>query len=220
MIEPVDGWCCIDCTMLLANGETPPEMDEEETAAYLARIPDFPRATLGNGTDSCGCDDWNTDEHRYGCEHVDFSSSRCDVCGSTLGGSRDAVTFWITTRDVKTVLTSYVECALWSSFETTKDGDMGEPLDSWATVDDIAPEALEEMRADVIAFTHTADEIAGCEWWTDEQLGHDFWLTRNHHGAGFWDRGQGEAGDKLTAMCEPYGSCDLYTGDDGQVYVG
>lgn len=23
---------------------------------------------------------------------------------------------------------------------------------------------------------------------TEEQLGHDLWLTRNHHGAGFWDR--------------------------------
>lgn len=21
-----------------------------------------------------------------------------------------------------------------------------------------------------------------------EQMGHDFWLTRNHHGVGFWDR--------------------------------
>ena len=23
---------------------------------------------------------------------------------------------------------------------------------------------------------------------TEGQLGHDLWLTRNHHGAGFWDR--------------------------------
>ena len=25
------------------------------------------------------------------------------------------------------------------------------------------------------------------------------------HGAGFWDRGLGEVGDKLTALCRPYG---------------
>lgn len=90
-----ESWCCSDCIMLLANGETPPEMDEEETAAYLARIPDFPRVTIGRSIEVCGCEDWDTDQHRYGCEHDDFSWSRCDVCGSTLGGERHAVTFWL-----------------------------------------------------------------------------------------------------------------------------
>lgn len=28
-----------------------------------------------------------------------------------------------------------------------------------------------------------------------EQLGHDFWLTRNRHGTGFWDRGTDVGGD-------------------------
>jgi hypothetical protein len=30
-----------------------------------------------------------------------------------------------------------------------------------------------------------------------EQAGIDFWLTRNRHGAGYWDRGLGITGDKL-----------------------
>lgn len=37
------------------------------------------------------------------------------------------------------------------------------------------------------------------------QAGHDFILTANHHGAGFWDRGLGDAGDTLTEAAHPYG---------------
>ena len=46
-----------------------------------------------------------------------------------------------------------------------------------------------------------------------EQLGHDLWLTRNGHGAGFWDRGLGALGERLTetakAMSEAYSFVDL-----------
>jgi hypothetical protein len=48
-----------------------------------------------------------------------------------------------------------------------------------------------------------------------EQCGHDFSLTRNGHGAGFWDRGYGPLGDKLTQACRPYGETnwDLIDGE-------
>ena len=69
---------------------------------------------------------------------------------------------------------------------------------------------------DLIAYTahfagrafawHFFDERAA--W---EQGGHDFALTRNHHGAGFWDRGMGDLGDRLTDACRPYGESDAYT---------
>lgn len=49
--------------------------------------------------------------------------------------------------------------------------------------------------------------------------GYDFWLTRNGHGAGFWDRGYGEAGDKLSKAADAFGVCDLYVGDDGLLYI-
>jgi hypothetical protein len=49
--------------------------------------------------------------------------------------------------------------------------------------------------------------------------GHDFWLTRNGHGAGFWDGDwPKEAGDRLTKACEEFGEFDLYIGDDGMIY--
>lgn len=36
------------------------------------------------------------------------------------------------------------------------------------------------------------------------QMGHDLVLTSQGHGAGFWDRGDGELGDKLTALAKTY----------------
>jgi hypothetical protein len=39
----------------------------------------------------------------------------------------------------------------------------------------------------------------------DSYAGHDFWLTRNRHGAGFWDRGLGKVGETLTELAHPYG---------------
>jgi hypothetical protein len=64
------------------------------------------------------------------------------------------------------------------------------------------------------------------------RAGQDFWLTRNRHGAGFWDGdwnqpfehcGEGPApyrtiGAYLTAMSHPYGEFNLYVGDDGLIH--
>lgn len=127
------------------------------------------------------------------------------------------------TRDLDTVLAAYVECALWSSYDYRGEDDAPEPFDSWATRDDIAPETLVDMREDCAAMILAAENIDGAEWWDDGQFGHDFWLTRNGHGAGYWDRHYGDcveahAGDALTREAKVYGGCDLYLGDDGKVY--
>lgn len=91
------GWCCVDCLMLEANGETNPDWDEEQTESYLARVEEAGHWTLGRllGQNGCECEDWDTDQHREGCERKEFSWSWCDVCGSKLGGERAAVTFWL-----------------------------------------------------------------------------------------------------------------------------
>lgn len=52
------------------------------------------------------------------------------------------------------------------------------------------------------------------QWTSAELAGHDFALTRNGHGTGFWDRGLGEMGDMLTEACEPYGEHRVIIDDD------
>lgn len=110
---------------------------------------------------------------------------------------------------------AYTECALWSSTDFTDDGETVNLQDY-----ELADETVAKFRKDCEAFLDFEDaqslEFGG---WNAAQAGHDFWLTRNSHGAGFWDRGRGEHGDILTALAKTFGTCDLYVGDDGKVYA-
>jgi hypothetical protein len=52
-----------------------------------------------------------------------------------------------------------------------------------------------------------------------EPAGHDFWLTRVGHGAGYWDGDlPDELGARLTAASKAAGEVWPYIGDDGKVY--
>lgn len=115
---------------------------------------------------------------------------------------------------IDTIAHHYAIAALWSST-----GDDDEPLDAAHDVSDIAPDTLAAMRKDCEAFATQAQALIDETQLSDEQIGHDFWLTRNGHGAGFWDRGLGDAGDKLTALCKGFGEVWLYVGDDGLIHA-
>lgn len=113
--------------------------------------------------------------------------------------------------DVDEMVNGYVECALWSSTD-----DDGTSLDENYSEDDVSEEAMRSIREDVEAFARdNATDLAGMD---SGQAGHDFWLTRNHHGAGYWDRGLGEKGDRLTKASHAYGGSDLYVGDSGKLH--
>lgn len=109
----------------------------------------------------------------------------------------------------------YIETALWSTHDYSDDSG-GAPLDQNYDISDIAPESLASMVADCEEFQRAHEtDIAG-EY---SQAGHDFWLTRNGHGAGFWDGDwQEPAATRLTDAAHAYGSVDLYIGDDGKIY--
>jgi hypothetical protein len=112
---------------------------------------------------------------------------------------------------------AYVTCALWSSTDnSTEQG--GEPFDQNYGPEDIAPDTLKRMREDCDAFQRDQRDLLALIDASDEQNGHDFWLTRNGHGAGFWDRGYGVAGRELSEACKPWGTFDLYLGDDGKIH--
>jgi hypothetical protein len=119
---------------------------------------------------------------------------------------------------------AYIECALFSSLT-----DDDTPMDQDYSRHDIADETLAKIVADCERFQTENDELI-----TEEnalrygpdcnsasaRAGHDFWLTRNGHGAGFWDGDWEEsAGKKLTEAAHAFGECNLYVGDDGKVYA-
>jgi hypothetical protein len=108
---------------------------------------------------------------------------------------------------------AYIECALWASRDDRDD--MDNSLEGYT----LAPATVERMEADCAAFARAnAAELALAG--DDQQNGHDYWLTRNRHGAGFWDRGYPLAvAGALTEAAHADGGIDLYVGDDGLVYA-
>lgn len=114
----------------------------------------------------------------------------------------------------------YIEAAFWTS-----EDEIGE-----SGFHDLAPEALASIKADCAAFQKmaSADLAKSYDYapfdYDAAHAGHDFWLTRNGHGVGFWDRGFGglrteTVGGRLSRDAKSFGNSDLCLGDDGKVYV-
>jgi hypothetical protein len=107
--------------------------------------------------------------------------------------------------------TSYIEAMLWSSID-----DIGEPLDSRFTISDLSDELIERIKLDCNFFISKADTLLDGIGY--DQAGHDFWPTRNRHGAGFWDRGLSGVGDKLTTLSHGFGEVFIYE-SEGKLYA-
>jgi len=123
---------------------------------------------------------------------------------------------------------SYVGCALWSS-----NGDDDEPLDRDHDESDLSDALRASMLEDCAMFYQANSEHIHCD---DAPLandmdgsigareasmaGHDFWLTRCGHGAGFWDGDWPEpAASILDQQARAFGNVDLYVGDDGEIHA-
>lgn len=122
----------------------------------------------------------------------------------------------------------FLETALWSSSDESTDAG-GDPLDQNYSIDDFDPKSLEGLAADCARFQEeNADDLAACyeagirgsEAGDEFSAGHDFWLTRCGHGAGFWDGDYPEPqATRLTEASKAFGNVDLYVGDDGVIYA-
>jgi hypothetical protein len=123
-------------------------------------------------------------------------------------------------------LASYIETALWSSTDDT-----GTPLDSSEhSGTELAESTLARFRTDCERFeeqyailtSYLDDSVLRSFPQSDhdgDRIAHDFWLTRNRHGAGFWDGDYPEPiATQLTDLAHSFGECDLYIGDDGKIY--
>ena len=133
-------------------------------------------------------------------------------------GLTAAPAFPFSDEDVQEVWHGYCGAALWSSV----DEETGDSLDENYSADDFEENTAAEMDQDVRSFltdnAELLDRAQGEYGYTLDQAGHDFWLTRNRHGAGFWDRNLGEVGDQLTDAAHDYPEITLYPGDDGKIY--
>ena len=134
-----------------------------------------------------------------------------------------------TEDELEDAVEGYLECAGWlvndhelATDEEREQGYEGDHREGPFTQDayESARGALSEFvwalddPADVRAYLHAMSsacpEDGHCTYGcggepAGGQLGHDLWLTRNGHGAGFWDRGLGELGERLSEAARSLG---------------
>ncbi len=153
----------------------------------------------------------------------------------------------LSTNERDAFITGYVSCALWCGVMVYKHDDdcpcheaseNGDAYDSDACTcdpeavsssdehgeDKLAPGVLDQLTSDAHEFyaEHVVDLRASTL--DMERAGHDFWLTRNRHGAGFWDEKSRGADadvalDRLMMASRPYGEMVLVQGANMKIDV-
>ena len=120
---------------------------------------------------------------------------------------------------IDTFTRAYIECALWSTMDQSDENTGGYPLEDNYGIDDIEECCLAQMVEDCRQFQEdNADFMEGLSQYKVELAGHDFWLTRERHGAGFWDGDwPKEIGERLTKYSHEAGGFDLMVDDQGLI---
>lgn len=98
----------------------------------------------------------------------------------------------MTDKVFQEILGGYIECAAWAEecHDVTKDFRKRAEKDVKAFVDSVPAELLGQAIDEQDA----------------SRVGHDFWMTRQGHGVGFWDGDYTkELGDKLTKLSKAQG---------------
>lgn len=117
----------------------------------------------------------------------------------------------------------YQTCLLWSTSGEHKGREV-ESLEGFKMSGQMAKATADDCMAFYLANLDDIKEAAARYGASNdptgfEPAGHDFWLTRVGHGAGYWDGDLPEAlGERLTQAAKAAGEVWPYIGDDGRVY--
>jgi len=108
-------------------------------------------------------------------------------------------------RNLEVIALHYLTAALWTNEMDTFDAC------------DVTPDSKSKAVIIVQRFLKLASPLLTDDW-TNEQLGHDLWLSRGGHGAGFFDRDLPN-GKELDEICETMRFHGEVFEADGIVYV-
>lgn len=137
-----------------------------------------------------------------------------------------------TKAQIETITKHYLIAMLW----TMPGDDACENPGDNITIEDLPQETIQRATNDVVTFVAFCgvlfDMAMACyddgygqhpdAGSAEAAFGHDFALTRNGHGTGFWDRDSEGLprvlGEALTRLCEAFGEANLYLWGDGKAY--
>jgi hypothetical protein len=119
--------------------------------------------------------------------------------------------------------------AYFDAFVFTEEERLDEEYAEWCEDNDIQDQgwSIYDLSTDTLLqiLKDCRRFMLGCEKfgydldaWGLANAGHDFWLTRNHHGTGFWDRKR-EDGEELTDLAQQFPEVSGFVLDNGQIGI-
>lgn len=143
--------------------------------------------------------------------------------------------------NIDAMVQGYLTCALWTEnvqylegVEPGEESDRNYLDEGWSEIDGLenfSPESRDAIRRTCERFLRLVPE-ADQEVYVDEfsngfpmwrrvrasaRMGHDLWLTQNHHGTGFWDRGDNPVYQRLTDVAHRFGEGRMVFADTEEV---
>lgn len=126
-----------------------------------------------------------------------------------------------------------IECLFFTAPNGDGDGGEAEEDLTQASVEELSPYTLADIKRECEAFMVEAGPILESLEGRDDfrrartrrsslmtVAGHDFVYSRNHHSCGFWDGYWPEAeGNQLNTIAQRFRERNLYRGDDGALYL-
>lgn len=110
-----------------------------------------------------------------------------------------------TAIDLNKMVHSYLHAALWTS-----------ELDSNYDIEEIDHDSISKAVADCKKFIEMGGPLL--DGLNASDVGHDFWLSRNGFGSGFYDRNLGEIGDKLHMLAKNFKEKNVFE-EDGKIFL-
>lgn len=143
-----------------------------------------------------------------------YTFSRGNSIGIASEDSHCLNTVRATLRDnilSDTFIRSYLETALWSSTMMPENDDVSDLsyFSHGCDVNDCSLETIIGAKRDCDGFRESNDVDLDATGDDDGRNGHNFWLSRNGHGAGFFDRCD-EVGTRLQDAARAFGEVNLY----------
>jgi hypothetical protein len=129
-----------------------------------------------------------------------------------------------TLTDVEDIARGYAHAATWADLQIESRPDEFGSESYLYGLDEIDEEGQRIIRQQCFDFalhnsedvdTYLAEIDVPHDSTAGEMCGHDLYLTSVGHGAGFWDRGLGELGERLTAAAKAYGVNGVWLDESG-----
>ena len=140
-------------------------------------------------------------------DHTDDRANG-EYCGTC---HEEIVAPWATEAEIDAMTEGYLAAVAWCGYVLPGEGEHDRhgmsPDDHGAP---LAESVRTDARMDCEGFLSDPEVLIALRshlpWSRDiGQAGPDFWLTREGHGTGFWDRGAGDAGDLLSRAAKAFG---------------